>query len=417
VSKSKPVILFATPVLHHPPIGGPTLRIENSIKALARISDLHVYSRAKIDQIGGVRARDFYQQCCHNFYFAPLADNSNRYISFIRRGIDYLARRIVGSNILEIENFGYLLKTANRIKADIIWLGYGNISYPLLRYIKTHSNYKVVVDTDSVWSRFVLRGLPYAKSEKKRRKIERSGHAKEEEERWGTPLTHVTTAVSEVDALYYRGLVDTPGKIHLFSNVIDLDVYKKMPLAPIDFKKPCIYLAGTFWFNSPMEDAARWTIDEVLPYLRQKIPNLHFYIVGNDSDRVLKDIQSPNITITGQLESVLPYLRHASMALVPLRFESGTRFKILEAGACGIPVVSTTLGAEGIAVTDGQDILIADEPKQFADAIFKIIDNPAFAESLGSNLKKLVSDRYSIETLAQEGQQILDYVTSLDSIN
>ena len=89
----------------------------------------------------------------------------------------------------------------------------------------------------------------------------------------------------------------------------------------------------------------------------------------------------------------------------------------MEAGACGVPVVSTTLGAEGIAVTDGQDILIADEPEQFVDAILKIIDNPKFAESLGSNLKKLVADRYSIETLTEEGQRILDYMTGSDPIS
>src|SRR4029077_17781489 len=139
-----------------------------------------------------------------------------------------------------------------------------------------------------------------------------------------------------------------------------------------------VYLAGTFWPGSPMEDAARWVIENILPIVRQQIPNLHLYIVGADSDKTVPDISDPKITITGKLPSVLPYLSHADVSLVPLRFESGTRFKILEAGACGIPVVSTTLGAEGIAVEHGRDILLADEPEAFASSIIRLIKEREF---------------------------------------
>jgi glycosyltransferase involved in cell wall biosynthesis len=116
------------------------------------------------------------------------------------------------------------------------------------------------------------------------------------------------------------------------------------------------------------------------------------------------------VTITGALPSVLPYLGNASVAIVPLRFESGTRFKILEAGACGIAVVSTTLGAEGIPVKDGRDVLIADTPQEFAEAVIRVLQDREFAELLGRNLKALVSQGYSLDTLAREGEAILEYV-------
>ena len=412
----RPRILFATPVLHHPPIGGPTLRIENSIKALSQISDLYLCSRVSLASLGGTAALSFYQQYCKSFYFTPSAVSPNKYVNFAKRVVNFLARRTTKRNVFRpgseslAKDFAYLLRVADAIQADVIWLGYGNISYPLLKYIKTHSNYKVVVDTDSVWSRFVLRGLPFARSAEDRQRIEREGKGKEEEERWGTQLADVTTAVSQVDAEYYRSLVKDPGKIHLFSNAVDVDTYQQLPPPPYGFKKPCMYLAGTFWHNSPMENAARWVIQNVLPLVRRRIPSVHFSIIGTGSDQVLSDMQDPDITITGKLPSVLPYLCHADVALVPLRWESGTRFKILEAGACGIPVVSTTLGAEGIPVIHGQHILIADEPGLFAVSIVRLIKDRDFAAEIAENLRTLVCERYSVASLAQEGRHILEYL-------
>lgn len=412
---NKPKILFTTPVLKHPATGGPYLRVENSIKALAQISDISIYSRVSLDALGGASGLTFYEKYCQGFYFAPSTFLEHQYIKFSKRAINFFSRRLLKKEIFnsrqELERESRdLLKIANQIKADVIWLGYGNISYPLLAIIKEHSSYQVVVDTDSIWSRFILRELPFAKSEEERQEIENKGKEKESEETWGTQLADVTTAVSEIDAEYYKKLSKNLQQVHLFSNVIDIEMYQDVPAPVSHLKKPCIYLAGTFWERSPMEDAARWVIEKVLPLVRQQIPDIHFYIIGSGSDRILSDIDEPGITITGRLPSVLPYLCHADVALVPLRFESGTRFKILEAGACGIPIVSTTLGAEGLPVIHNKDILIADEPESFSEGIIKMIKNPDFAQMLADNLKNLVQSQYSIASLVTQGNLILNYL-------
>jgi glycosyltransferase involved in cell wall biosynthesis len=305
-------------------------------------------------------------------------------------------------------DYNDLLRLADTLHLDIIWLGFGNISYPLLDFIKKNSNYKVVCDTDSVHSRFVLRGLPFAQNESDKKRIEKEGKEKEAEEQWGTPLADVTTAVSEVDAKYYRNFAKTPEQIHIFSNVIDLKDYKEIPQKPLNFKKPCIYLAGYFGPKSPMDEAARWVVEKVLPLVKKKVPDIHFYIVGNGSDKTLKDIKDPSITVVGQLPSVLPYLCHADVAVVPLKFESGTRFKILEAGACKIPVVSTSLGAEGIPVKHGVDILIADDPENFAQEIIALLSYPEYAKIIGLNLYALIEKKYDIPALVQEGNIIIN---------
>jgi glycosyltransferase involved in cell wall biosynthesis len=170
-----------------------------------------------------------------------------------------------------------------------------------------------------------------------------------------------------------------------------------------------MFLAGTFGhYNSPMDTAARWVLDEVLPRVQAQVPDMHFYIVGKGSDRMLGHIAGPSVTVTGKLPSVLPYLCHADVSLVPLKFESGTRFKILEAAACGVPIVSTVLGAEGLPVVHGEHALLADEPELFAAAVIEMIHNKSMARRLAQNCRELVRRGFSVEHLENEAREILE---------
>ena len=228
----------------------------------------------------------------------------------------------------------------------------------------------------------------------------------------GTLWTHlcdVTTAVSEVDAGYYRGLTKMPERVRIFVNAIDLNTYVGRPAPPPNFRQPSLFLGGSFHApTSPMVHAARWVLDEILPLVHAQIPNVHLYIVGNGSDVMMADVHHPNVNVTGKLRSVLPLVRNATVALVPLMFEgSGPRFKILEAGACGVPVVSTTLGAEGMPVTNGHEMLIADDGQRFAEAIVRVITEPELGRKLAANLQELVVRAYSVEALSRQAEDIL----------
>jgi polysaccharide biosynthesis protein PslH len=399
-------ILYTTPVLQHPPIGGPYLRVENTIKALGQVADLHLHGRVPLDSIGGERALALYETYATSVHLAP--EDSDRGGTSAAPSLLRRVRRRppkAGS-----KTYPDLLDLASKIKPDVIWLGYGNVSYPVLAYLKECSDHKVVVDTDSIWSRFVLRGLPYARSREQRRQIARDGRQKAMEERWGTRLADVTTAVSAVDADYYAKLAGDPRKVHRFSNVLDPAMYQPVPPPAPELRKPCLYLAGTFWPGSPMDDAARWIIRSVLPEVRRQIPATHLYIVGTRSREVLSGLDDAGVTITDAVDSVLPFLCHADVALVPLRFESGTRFKILEAGLCGVPVVSTSLGAEGIPAVDQQDLVIADEPAEFASAIVRVVQDRDFASQLADSLGGLVRRDFTISSLSDEATRILQYL-------
>jgi polysaccharide biosynthesis protein PslH len=402
-------VLFTSPILEHPPAGGPQLRIENTIKALSRACDLYVVARRTRQQVGGDAGEAFYRQLCTEFTCAPSSKGSisNQYW----RKLQSLRLKLSGSAVARQATF--LLDFADRREIDIIWFGFGNVSFPLMRMIKKmRPSMRMVCDTDSVWSRYVLRELPYETDARRRSEIQRNGRAKEQEEQAWVNLCEITTAVSEVDAEYYRSIACEPSRVRLFSNAIDLDSYRTPPDAPADLRNPCIYLAGTFGYTS-MDTAARWMLDEVLPKVKEQLPEITLYLVGRDSDRSFGDISGSGVAVKGKLPTVLPYLCHADVAVVPLKFESGTRFKILEAGACGVPIVSTTLGAEGIPVTHGTDILIADDPDDFAGAIVKLVRDRAFARRLADRCRSLVRGQFSVETLVSEATEILNALSWL----
>jgi glycosyltransferase involved in cell wall biosynthesis len=398
-------ILFTTPVLEHPAAGGSQLRVENSIKALSQVCEMDIISRSPPSVAGGDVAANFYQQFCNEFHTIPGVGylSANKYIRKIQRIILNLGNRQIKREAR------FLVEHAARRSMDVLWFGYGNISYPLMREVKQHNPaLKLVCDTDSVWSRFVLRELPYAKG-LRRVLVKCRGAKKIAEEKAWTELCDITTAVSEIDADYYRSIANDTSRIHVFSNVIDLKTYENPPPAHPGLKHPSIFLAGTYGHaHSPMDVATQWMLDEVLPLLFAQMPDVHFYIVGNRSDERFGHIKHPNITVTGKLPSVLPYLCHADVALVPLKFESGTRYKILESGACRVPLVSTTLGAEGIPVEDEKHLLLADTPQEFADAIVRVLRDKQLSARLRENCYQLVREGYSIETLTREAQHIVE---------
>lgn len=394
-------VLFTSPMIMHPAASGPHLRIENTIKALAQITDLHVMSRVAPHALGGKTAIDYYKTIAPKFSFSPSVNNLSAVRTF--RRVQIVTRKLLVNDAKAIVNY------ARSHDIKVIWFGFGNISYPLIKQVRYLApDLFLVCDTDSVWSRFIFRELPFIEDEKEKQRVLVQSQEKELEEKDWVNLCDVTTAVSEVDAQYYRFLTPQKEKIAIFSNVLDINQYLQPTPPPIDFKKPAIYLAGSFGKpTSAMNRAANWLIQGILPLVKKQIPNIHCYIVGNHSDISFGHLNDPSITVTGRLESVLPYLKNVDVALTPLQFESGTRFKILEAAACKTPMVSTTLGAEGIPVKHGEDILIADTSEDFAAAIVKLIQDKAFATTLAENSFKLVEREYGLNQLTREATAIL----------
>jgi glycosyltransferase involved in cell wall biosynthesis len=135
---------------------------------------------------------------------------------------------------------------------------------------------------------------------------------------------------------------------------------------------PTILLAGVL-FYPPNADGARWLVHRVLPHLRCMVPEVRIRLVGASWPPVQELDDPPAVTVVGRVPDMLPELRQADAIAVPIRFGSGTRVKILEAFAHRIPVVSTTLGAEGLQVQHEEHLLLADTPEEFAVSCARVL--------------------------------------------
>ena len=157
--------------------------------------------------------------------------------------------------------------------------------------------------------------------------------------------------------------------------------------------KPTVMFQGTLRYP-PNADAARFLIDEIAPHLASLVPEVQVRLVGVIPQTFAVSADPSLVTLVGPVVDIAEELVQADVIVVPLRFGSGTRIKILEAFAHRIPVVSTSLGAEGLDVEDGVHLLIGDDAVSIARACATLLSNVALAETIAANAYALFLERY-----------------------
>ena len=162
-----------------------------------------------------------------------------------------------------------------------------------------------------------------------------------------------------------------------------------------------VFTGSMDWY--PNEDAALHFCDCILPLIRDELPDIKFYIVGsNPTSQVLKLRRINGVIVTGSVEDVRPYVAGATVYVVPLRIGGGTRLKILQALAMGKAVVSTSIGCEGLNLQQDKHLLVADEPRQFANAVARLVKSGSLQRRLGENGRKLILSRYDWNIIVRE---------------
>jgi len=156
-----------------------------------------------------------------------------------------------------------------------------------------------------------------------------------------------------------------------------------------------------------------WFIDEVMPLLKQTHPHARLLIAGfgTPDSKFMQHIRGrKDIVFLGEQKDERPLLSQSQVFVVPLWIGAGARVKILTAWAAGIPVVSTTVGAEGLACTDGENILVADQPSEFAEKVARLMEDEDLARRLSRNGRALVEQRYSLDYAAREYDRIYNSI-------
>jgi glycosyltransferase involved in cell wall biosynthesis len=173
------------------------------------------------------------------------------------------------------------------------------------------------------------------------------------------------------------------------------------PGAPVERRDggpPVFTMVGLMTYP-PNEDGARWFATDALPLIREGARDAVFRVVGRDDGGLAELDSIDGVERTGEVDDVHPLLADTTAVVVPLRAGSGTRVKILEAFAAGIPVVSTALGCEGLDARDGVELLVADTPRELASACLRLAHDPAGAGSIAAAGHALWEARYRPETI------------------
>jgi glycosyltransferase involved in cell wall biosynthesis len=226
-------------------------------------------------------------------------------------------------------------------------------------------------------------------------------------ERWVCNSADHVVAVSEEDRRLLLELgLESP--VSVVPNSIDVLDY-----APVKAQRTDIDLVfvGKMDYR-PNVDAVLWFANEIWPHIRQSRPETTLAIVGQKPHSRLSSLSDQDgMTITGRVEKVQPYLRRSQIFIMPFRVGGGTRLKLIEAMASARPVVSTTIGAEGFDVESGEQLILADEPSEFAQAILELLDNRTMQSSLGERAQRF-AEQYDWRRVAPRFAQIYSTMLS-----
>jgi polysaccharide biosynthesis protein PslH len=199
-------------------------------------------------------------------------------------------------------------------------------------------------------------------------------------------------AVSEADAEMMQRDYGVE-KVYPIPTGVDVEFFRPNPNAATR-PNSLVFTGSMDWL--PNEDGINYFNSEILPLIRKSIPDVTLTVVGRNPSRKLLELaqRDSSIVVTGRVDDVRPYMEQAAAYIVPLRIGGGTRLKIYEAMAMEKPTISTTVGAEGLPVRDGIELLLADVPQAFADAVVKVLTDSNFATQVSRNAAQLVRQKF-----------------------
>ena len=266
-----------------------------------------------------------------------------------------------------------------------------------LVYATSTGSIPVIIDMHNVYSRLAAR-VAMESGVIRRRYLERESTLLEKMERHAVGVAHTVLAVSDQEADYFRSL--GARRVVVVPNGVDCSVFKRLPTARRQGPPTILFVGALSW--APNASAARFLATQVMPVVRRELPEARLVIVGRDPapDIVALAQSGSNIEVKANVPDVMPYYEQAHVLAVPLESGGGTRLKILEAFAAGVPVVSTQVGCEGIDARPGGHLVVA-EREDFAAATVKLLSRPDRALVLATLARALARERYDWTVVAK----------------
>jgi glycosyltransferase involved in cell wall biosynthesis len=393
----RPKLLFLSHTLPFPLDGGGWIRTYHTLRLLAREFDVTVLC---FERVGVSRRRAGYDvarslEALRRFGAVevfPAAQNHSRirYLGDHLRSV--LRRRVYTDFVYESEALsGRLGELLREQRFDLVHCDTLDVS----RYLPLCAGIPLVCAHFDVESAFWRRRARVEGSAARRWYYGFQAERMEERERlWGA-RADLNVMVSELDGARLQELCPR-ARWTVVPNGVDVEEFRPEPGA----ERGIAYIGGTNW--GPNLDALRFFCEDILPHLGSAEGLRPVRWVGSASERQQRFYRERfGVELTGYVDDVRPQMRDALCIVVPLRSGGGTRLKILNSWAMAKPVVATRVGCEGLAAVDGENILVRDDPQEFAEAVRRLAGDEALRRRLGENARRTATERYSWDVIGR----------------
>lgn len=392
-------ILFLTQVLPYPLVGGAKIRAYYMLRHLAQQHQITLVSFTRDDDQPQHIAH--LEEFCHAVHTVPIQRSPLRDIQAILQSL-ITSKPISILRDRSIAMRSMLRQCISEQTFDIIHVDQTSMAqYGLFAKRLQSPTPKLIIDQHNAMHLLVERQASYQSNPLQKFVWQREARLFADYE---------AMLLQESDHILTVSAEDKGALLHLLPPEEAITIQEKMDVLPI-----CVDPAGThpiprpqhthniihigtmFW--PPNIEGVLWFAREVFPQVLKQIPDTHFTIVGKNPPASVQALASPNITVTGFVADPTKLLAQSSVFIVPVQAGGGMRVKILDGWQWGIPIVSTKIGAEGIAIRPGHNILLADHPTEFAQAITRLLTEPRLAELVATAGRQWVEEKYAWQNI------------------
>jgi sugar transferase (PEP-CTERM/EpsH1 system associated) len=395
-------VLFLSQIVPYPPHGGVLQRGYNLVRELGRHASVHLLAFVHPDTLPTESAREeslaALRGFCEQVEYFPLWVKSSR----LHLGAALMAS--AGSSkpfgTIAHRSAAFARRTSEAMASgsfDVVHVD----TLALSPFVERRGTLPAVLTHHNIESSLMSRRASVESRPVAKQFLRREARKLAAEERRASPKFDVNIVVSPVDEQVLSDAV--PGlRTAVVPNGVDIEYFS--PGVRPD-SRALIYTGGMNMFAN--RDAVLYFLNEIWPLIKSSVPDARFFAVGQDPPPVLTAIaaRDPHVIVTGYVNDIRPLVREAAVYVVPLRVGGGTRLKVLDAMAMGMPLVSTAIGCEGLDVRAGEHLDVADTPAAFANATVELLRDPRRRHMLGSAARALVEERYSWPVI---GRQLLD---------
>jgi glycosyltransferase involved in cell wall biosynthesis len=399
VMPPRPHVLFISHCLPHPPDSGATARTLNILRQLQKQFDITLVAFSRRNHQPDADARQASRRALEQFLASvsePVPVPAEH--SILRLLRNHLKSLASGRAYTFYEywsrDFQVQLRGAiARRSPDLIHID----SLDLYRWVQELPQITKVCTHHNIESELLYRRAEKVKSTFVRKYIFHQAHLVERIEREFCPQFNVNLMMSELDAKKLRNIA--PGsRTVVVPNGVDTEYFTPTLMSP-PVPGRIIFVGSPDFQN---RDAVEYLLRDIWSNVRAGDQSASLKLIGrsSESDRARYEIHT-GVTCLGYVADVRPHMAQGSCCVVPIRVGGGTRLKILDAWAMGKPVVSTSIGCEGLEAIDGENILIRDAPKAFAEAVLEVLSDPELRSRLGKSGRKMAERTYSWDVVGQ----------------